>query len=370
MSQLNTTRRGALGLAGGSLLAATSAKAKTAGGPILRPYRRIATEEAFATPALITESRRVLESGGAEPGFAAMGRVVFGDSFPARMLHDRLLDLGEKRIAQMDADGVDLALLSITSPGVQVLETSRAIGVAAEANDILAEAVRTHPTRFAGLAAVAPQDPESAAREMERAKRLGLKGFLINSHTRGEYLDLPKFDPIFEAAQALDMPLYLHPREPGPSSVAPYLDHGLYFATWGFAAETSLHAMRLIMSGLFDRYPRLRITLGHMGEGLPFWLSRIDNRYKGQALMGVNKRLARLPSEYFRDNFVITTSGMMDEAALRLAISVLGVERIQFAGDFPYEDVRAGVDFLNNAKISDAERRAIFETNATHYWRL
>ena len=222
--------------------------------------------------------------------------------------------------------------------------------MAAEANDILAEAVRAHPTRFAGLAAVAPQDPNSVVRELERAKALGLKGFLINSHTRGEYLDLPKFAPIFEAAQALDMPLYLHPREPSPSSVTPYLDHGLFFAAWGFAAETSLHAMRLIMSGLFDRYPRLRIALGHMGEGMPFWLSRIDNRYKGQVLMGVNKRLARLPSEYFRDNFVITTSGMMDDAALRLAISVLGVERIQFAGDFPYEDVRAGVDFLRTPR--------------------
>ena len=370
MSELNATRRGALGLGGASLLAATTASSQTAGANTAKSYRRIATEEAFATPALIAESRRVLESGGVEPGFAAMGKVVFGDSPPAHLLHARLLDLGDKRIAQMDADGVDLALISITSPGVQVLETSRAIGVAAEANDILAEAVRAHPTRFAGLAAVAPQDPNSVVRELERAKALGLKGFLINSHTLGEYLDLPKFTPIFEAAQALDMPLYLHPREPGPSSVTPYLDHGLFFAAWGFAAETSLHAMRLIMSGLFDRYPRLRIALGHLGEGMPFWLSRIDNRYKGQVLMGVNKRLARLPSEYFRDNFVITTSGMMDDAALRLAISVLGVERIQFAGDFPYEDVRAGVDFLKNAKITDAERRAIFETNATRYWRL
>jgi len=370
MSDLDPTRPGAQGPGDGALPAVSAQAAAGQAMGAAAPYRRIATEEAFATPALIAESKRVLATGGVEPGFAAMGKFMFADSPPAHFLHGRLLDLGDDRIAQMDADGVDLALISITSPGVQVLETSRAVGVAAEANDILAQAVHTHTCRFAGLATVAPQAPDSVPKELERAKALGLKGFLINSHTHGEYLDLAKFAPIFEAAEALDMPLYLHPREPGPTSVTPYMDYGLYWAGWGFAAETSLHAMRLIMSGLFERYPRLRIVLGHMGEGLPFWLKRIDNRYAVQAMAGINKRLEQLPSEYFRSNFAITTSGVMDDAALRLSIDVLGVERIQFAGDYPYEDVRGGVDFLNQAKITDAERQAIFDTNAANYWGI
>lgn len=334
-------------------------------------FRRIATEEAFVTQEVLAATRRVLAGADVEPGLAKMGETILGESAGARAIHAQLLDLGAGRLAQMDADGVDVAVLSMTSPGVQIFEPDLATGLAADANDILAEAVRAHPRRFAGLAAVAPQSPADAARELERAKtRLGLNGFLINSHTGGEYLDLDRFDPILEAAAALDMPLYLHPREPGPTMVEPYLDYGLYFAGWGFAAECSLHAMRLIMSGAFDRHPGLRIALGHMGEGIPFWLQRIDNRYALQVKIGAVKPLKRRPSEYFLDNFVITTSGVMSDPALRLAIDVLGVERIQFAGDHPYEDVKAGVDFLNAAPITEAERAAIFETNALRFWNL
>ena len=153
---------------------------------------------------------------------------------------------------------------------MQAFDAVTATRLAKDANDVLAAAIKAHPTRLAGLAAVAPHYPAGAAQELERAaKSLGMKGFLINSHTMGEYLDDKKFWPIFEAAQALDMPLYLHPREPAPSLVAPFLDYGLYFAGFGFAVETSLHAMRLIMCGVFDQFPKLRIVLGHMGEGLP-----------------------------------------------------------------------------------------------------
>lgn len=333
-------------------------------------YRRIATEEAFATPALVAESKIALRSGNVEPGFAKMGKLIYGESLAAKIIDSKLLDIGESRLKRMDADGIDFALLSLTSPGVQIFEASKAIAIASESNDLLVEAVRRWPHRFAGLAAVAPQAPNEAAQEIARAKKLGLKGVIINSHTQGEYLDLPKFAPILEAAQDLDMPIYLHPREPGPNWVGPYLDHGLYFATWGFAAETSLHAMRLIMSGTFDRFPKLRVVLGHMGEGIPFWLERIDNRYKGQVVVGANSALELLPSEYFRRNFVITTSGMTDNPSLRLAIDVLGVDRIQFASDYPYENAGDGVRALENAKISDEERVAIFETNAMKYWGL
>ena len=336
----------------------------------MRDYRRIATEEAFATPAILAETRRVLDSGDVEPGFAKLAESMFGPGPGAQQIQARLVDLSEGRIAQMDADGIDLALIAIYAPGVQLFEADRAAGLAAEANDVLAEAVRSHRRRFAGLVAIAPHAPEHAARELERGKKLGLKGFLVNSHTKGEYLDFPKFAPILEAAAALDMPLYLHPREPGPTLVTPFLDYGLYFAGWGFAVECGLHAMRLIMSGAFDRYPNLRIALGHMGEAIPFWLQRIDSRYLLQVRMGAVEPLKRLPSEYFRDNFVITTSGVMAGSALRLSIEELGVERVQFAGDYPYEDVRAGVDFIEQADITEAERKAIFETNAVRFWGL
>lgn len=333
-------------------------------------YRRIATEEAFATPAVLAETKRVVNAPGVEPGFAMMGASILGEDPGAKAIHHRLIDLGAGRLAQMDADGIDFAVISMTSPGVQVFARDVAVALAAEANDALAEAVCAHPDRFAGLATVAPQAPETVGPELERAKALGLKGFIINSHTADEYLDLPKYAPIWEAAEALDMPLYLHPREPSPGMVKPYLDYGLYFAGWGFAADCGLHAMRLIMSGLFDRHPGLRIALGHMGEGLPFWLQRIDNRYALQVKIGAVAPLARKPSDYFRDNFVITTSGVTTNPALRLAIDVLGVDKIQFAGDYPYEDVREGVEFLDNAPISDDERRAIYETNAVCFWGL
>jgi 2,3-dihydroxybenzoate decarboxylase len=332
--------------------------------------KRIAVEEAFVTEDIAKEWKKVLASKFVEPGFRMMGNSILGEDPGARMVHSRLVDVGAGRIAQMDADGIDVALLSITSPGVQAFDAVTATRLAKDANDVLAAAVKAHPTRLAGLAAVAPQYPAGAALELERARTLGMKGFLINSHTMGEYLDDRKYWPIFEAAQALDMPLYLHPREPAPSLVAPFLDYGLYFAGFGFAVETSLHAMRLIMCGLFDEFPKLRIVLGHMGEGLPFWLQRIDNRYLLQVKIGAVKKLPKLPSQYFLDHFVITTSGVMSAPALKLSIEVLGVERIMFAADYPYESVEEGVKFLDSVDIPDAQRRQIYAGNAERYFRL
>jgi 2,3-dihydroxybenzoate decarboxylase len=271
----------------------------------------------------------------------------------------------------MDSIGIDMHILSLTSPGVQVFDAPLATRLAAESNDVLAAAVKAHPTRFAGLAAIAPQDPAAAAREIQRAAhQLGLCGVIINSHTKGEYLDAARYRPIFEAAEALDMPIYLHPREPAPSMVTPYLDYGLYFAGWGFAAETGLHAMRLIMSGTFDRFPKLRIVLGHMGEGLPFWLQRIDNRYLLEVKIGAVDKLPKLPSQYFLDNFVITTAGVTSMPALRLSLDVLGVERILFAADFPYEDDAEAVRFMDGAAVTEAERKQIYETNARRVFKL
>lgn len=332
--------------------------------------RRIAVEEAFVTADIMAQWQLVLASRNVEPGFAKMGETILARTAANKPLDDHLLDIGMGRIAHMDTIGIDMQILSLTSPGVQVFDAPLATRLAAESNDALAAAVNAHPNRFAGLAAIAPQLPAVAAREIERGQQLGLCGVIINSHTMGEYLDAPQFRPIFEAAEALDMPIYLHPREPAPSMVAPYLDYGLYFAGWGFAAETGLHAMRLIMSGTFDRFPKLTIVLGHMGEGLPFWLQRIDNRYLLEVKIGAVDKLPKLPSQYFLDNFVITTAGVTSMPALRLSLDVLGVERILFAADFPYEDDAAAVHFMDGAAVTESERKQIYETNAQRVFKL
>jgi 5-carboxyvanillate decarboxylase len=333
-------------------------------------YRRVATEEAFVTQEIVRGWDAVLRSGTAEPGFRKMGETILADRPQTAAVHQRLLDIGAGRIEQMDQAGIDVQLLSLTAPGVQVFDTDTATRLATESNDALAEAIARFPKRLAGLAAVAPQDPEKAADEIARAKRLGLCGVIINSHTHGEYLDNQKFWPIFEAAEALDMPIYLHPREPSPSLIDPFLDYGLYFAGWGFAVEAGLHAMRLIMSTVFTRFPNLRMVLGHMGEGIPFWLGRIDNRYLLQTRIGAVARLPRLPSEYFLDNFLITTSGVTDPAVLRLCIDAVGVERILFAADYPYESMMDAVRFLDNAALSTVDKAKIYETNATKLFNL
>ncbi|WP_316164919.1 MULTISPECIES: amidohydrolase family protein [unclassified Bradyrhizobium] len=332
--------------------------------------KKIAVEEAFVTAEIAAEWKKVLARADVEPGFAKMGESILADTPGNALLHGRLIDIGKGRIAHMDKVGIDMQVLSLTSPGVQVFAPDLAVRLAAEANDALAEAVRAVPTRLAGLGAIAPQDPVAAAREIERIKALGLRGLIVNSHTFGEYLDASRYAPIFEAMEATGLPMYLHPREPGPGMVQPFLDYGLYFAGWGFAAETGLHAMRLIMSGTFARYPKLKIILGHMGEGIPFWLQRIDNRYLLQVKIGAVEQLPRLPSEYFLDNFVITTAGVTSMPALRLSIDALGAERILFAADFPYEDDAEAVRFLEGAALTQRERELIAYQNAERLFAL
>ncbi len=332
--------------------------------------KKIAVEEAFVTTEIAAEWKKVLARSDVEPGFAKMGESILADTPGNTLLHERLIDIGKGRIAHMDEVGIDMQVLSLTSPGVQVFASDLAVRLAADANDALAEAVCAAPTRLAGLGAIAPQDPPAAAREIERINSLGLRGLIVNSHTFGEYLDAPRYVPIFEAMEATGLPMYLHPREPAPGMVQPFLDYGLYFAGWGFAAETGLHAMRLIMSGTFARHPKLKIILGHMGEGIPFWLQRIDNRYLLQVKIGAVEKLPRLPSEYFMDNFVITTAGVTSMPALRLSIDVLGAERILFAADFPYEDDAEAVRFLEGAALTQRERELIAYQNAERLFAL
>ncbi len=336
------------------------------------PFKKIAIEEAFVTQDIADEWNKIIAAGSpGEPGFRKMGESILADNPGTQIIHQRLIDLGAGRIANMDASGIDMQLISITSPGVQVLEAELARDLAQDANNHLSAAVKAHPDRFAGMTAIAPQLPEAAALELERSvTTLGLKGAIINSHTNGEYLDDAKYWPIFEAANALKAPIYLHPRSPSEGMIEPYLDYGLYFAGWGFAVETSLHAMRLIMSGVFDQFPDLKIILGHMGEGIPFYLQRIDNRYLLQVKIGAVREMPRLPSEYFKDHFVITTSGVAQQSSLQLAYEELGADRILFAADYPYESVEEAVHFMDTADLNVVDKHKIYHGNAERMFDL
>jgi len=200
-----------------------------------------------------------------------------------------------------------------------------------------------------------------------------LKGAIINSHTHGEYLDDQKFWPIFEAAEALDVPLYIHPNTPSPAMIAPFLERGLDGAIFGFAVETALHILRIIVSGVFDRFPKLRIVIGHLGEGLPYWLFRIDfmhNRMVTANRYASVRKLQRKPSDYVRENIWITTSGMAWEPPILYAQSVLGTDRVLYAMDYPYQFVPEEVAVTDNLPISDADKKKLYETNAVKVFNL
>jgi 2,3-dihydroxybenzoate decarboxylase/5-carboxyvanillate decarboxylase len=328
------------------------------------PLRRIATEEAWTIPehldALAPLSQGTWRNLDVEVINPAGSRAT-------EPLYANLLDT-QRRLAEMDRLGIDMQVLSLTSPGVQLFRPDRAVALAALANDRLAEIVGSAPTRFAGLASFAPQDPARASREMERAvERLGLSGFIVNSHTDNEYLDEQKYWPILEAAEALDRPIYIHPRCPSDGMAAPFRGNRLQSAIWGFAIETGTHAMRLITSGVFDRFPKLRIVLGHMGENIPFYLWRSDHWFERRRNV---YRSSLKPSEVFRRNFMITTSGVEHEPALRYAIEVLGADRVMWAIDYPYEAMSPATTFLNDARIEDADRAAIFHRNAERIFHL
>ena len=344
--------------------AAASAAAATAGvAKARRTYRRIATEEGFLSPGVLAQNAKVQLPG--VPLIAGAG--------PTAGVARILTDLGAGRIAAMDADGIDMQLLLLSSPGVQVFERAIAVALAAESNDYAAAACQRHPTRFAALAAIAPQDPAAAAKELERAtRRLGLKGAVINSHTFDHYLDEQAFWPIFEAAEALAVPIYIHPREPasgmreimsGPVAGGP---------AWAYGVEVGTHILKLISAGVFDRFPKLRIVVGHMGEGLPFWLPRIDNRYLAMrdGMFGGARPMQRMPSEYIRENLWVTTSGMNYWPQLRMTLDVLGRDRVLYATDYPFEKQGEAVGFVEAMPLSTADKKALFEDNAVRIFGL
>ena len=331
--------------------------------------RLIATEEAFAPREYVDEYLKL-----SDRLDSAASRYLAIYYRKAEMVR-QLTDL-DYRLDEMDRFGVDMHLIGITGPGVQAFDAKLGTELAVIANDTLAAAIARHPTRFAGLAAIAPQDPAAAAREVDRAiGKLNLNGIIINSHTNGEYLDDPKFWPIFEAAVAHDTPIYLHPTFPADSMIEPYSKYGMMGALWGFGADTSLHAVRMIMGGVFDAFPKLKIVLGHLGEAIPFWLDRLDNRYHnilrrgGLEPLGM-KQLERLPSDYFRTNFWVTTSGMMTNPPLQFCLDMFGPERVLFAIDYPYEQTAEAVPFIAAAPLDDAARRRVTHANAEALFRI
>jgi 5-carboxyvanillate decarboxylase len=330
--------------------------------------RLIATEEAFATEEYFHEYLKLAE------------RVDSPTSRYLKMYYRgplvrQLSDL-DYRLKDMDEHGVNLQVLSFTAPGVQAFDAGLGSEMAARANDYLAAAVRAHPKRFAGLGAIAPQSPERAAREIDRIMQdLKLNGIIINSHTQGEFLDDEKFSPILAAAVANDAPIYLHPNFPADAMIQPYARYGMMGALWGFAAECSLHVVRMILAGVFDQFPTLKIVLGHLGEGLPFWLDRLDNRYAnilrrgGLEPLGM-KRLQRLPSEYFRSNFWVSTSGMNTHPPLEFVLSRLGAERVLFAVDYPYEQSAEATAFIRSAPLTADVLKKIAHENAERLFRI
>jgi 2,3-dihydroxybenzoate decarboxylase len=341
-----------------------------------RPYRRIATEEAWATREQVDLYRKMLDTRSSDdPGFESMwGHFSGGASERVVRILERLLDVGEGRIRDMDAAGIDQQLLLLTSPGVQVFDAATAVALAASSNDQASETVRRRPDRFAALAAIAPQDPPAAAKELERAvRRLGLKGAVINSHTRGELLDDTKFWPIFEAAESLGVPVYLHPNTPPRDMIGPLLARGLEGAIYGFAVECGMHLLAIITSGVFDRFPKLQLVVGHLGEGAPFWMFRFDFMHRAQVAARRYRQLKplrRTISDYLKENVHFTTSGMAWAPAILFTRSVVGAGRVLYAMDYPYQYVPEEVAAMDTLPLTGPEKAAFFQHNAEKLFKL
>lgn len=323
--------------------------------------RTIAIEEHFTTPMY------------REQVSANEFRNFYLTSRSEQIGHDiaaELADLGERRLAHMDAAGIDVQVLSFGSPGPQGFDADIAVPMARDANDRLFEAVRAHPDRFAGFAALATAAPEAAADELERTvTKLGFKGAMIHGHTRGSFLDEKRYWVIFERAQALGVPIYLHPTVPHPDAMKAYFQgyEDLCRAAWGFAVDTSCHFLRIVFAGVFDAYPDLKIVLGHLGEGLPFAMHRLnDHTYRAAARRGLQKT----PLQYLKDNLLVTTSGNWYEPAFLCTLLALGADNILFAVDWPYEPNTAGAGFLQHLPISDLDREKIAHLNAERILRM
>lgn len=293
-------------------------------------------------------------------------------------LSGRLMDLHDRRIREMDAHGIEYMILSLNAPAVQGLhERDKAIDIARRSNDYLAEEMQKNPNRFRAFAALPMQDPDEASRELERCmKDLGFVGALVNGFSQIDepdtavYLDMPLYDGFWSVVADLDAPFYLHPRNPLPSMAQIYEGHPwLLGPTWAFGQETAVHSLRLMASGLFDKHPNIQIVLGHMGEGLPYSMWRVDNRNKW-----TNAEPAypakRLLGEYFQENFYLTTSGNFRTQTLIDAMLEIGSDRILFSADWPFENIDHAAEWFDVATISEADRIKIGRTNSARLFNI
>ncbi len=322
--------------------------------------RTITLEEHFASPGFFEG-----------PGKELKERALkFGDR--AARLFEQLSDIGDKRIAEMDAAGIDMQVLSLTSPGLEQVEAAPAMAMAREANDFLAEAIAKNPKRFAGFAVLPTAAPEKAVEELERMVRShGFKGAVINGHNRGRYLDDKFFWPILERAELLNVPIYLHPTPPPQAVIdasyggfSPVVTEMFAGPGWGWHIETAIHVLRMILGGVFDRYPKLQIVIGHMGETLPFMLQRVD------AMPMAMTKLKRTISTYLRENVHYTFSGFNFTPTFLDLLLQVGVDRIMFSADHPYASMEAARAFLDRLPVSVADKERIAHGNAERLFAL
>lgn len=305
------------------------------------------------------------------PGFQEYSKV-FAQHIDAESLAElgrRLSDFDELRLRDMDENGIDYVILSQTGPGVQAeLDPAVALRRARQNNDFLAERVARQPHRYGGFAVLPMHDPKVAADELERTVRdYGFKGALINGHTNGAYYDGREYDAFWERAQALEAPIYLHPAD---AYVMPHAYAGypvIERATWGWGVETATHALRLLFGGVFDRFPGVRLILGHMGEGLPFQRWRFDSRF---AVYPHGVTLQRPPSAYLGSNILITTSGVCSHPTLVGAIAEMGAEAVMFSVDYPYESSAIAAQFIETAPLDEATRALVCHGNAERLFKL
>jgi len=337
--------------------------------------RKIATEEAWSIPEVAAELKKVANSPtqsldkllvkgiyDAEEDTSGYGKMDFLSG---------LTDVQQMRLAQMDQFGVDMHLLTLTAPGVQMFDADTATDLAALSNDRMAEVIAKFPGRFAGLGSFAPQSPKRAAKEVDRVmSELKLNGLVVNSHTNGDYFDDYRFWPILEAAEAHDATIYIHPRAPSDSLKGPLQDYAMDSAMWGYGVEVGTHMLRMMAGGVFDRFPKLRICVGHMGEMVPFFIWRINFMNSRAQIVGRAPKTERSMEEYFRDNFVFTTSGVEDHLALRYAIDRMGIDKVLWAIDYPYQPTEPAVAFIDSFECTDEERHALCHGNAERVFHI
>jgi 5-carboxyvanillate decarboxylase len=337
-------------------------------------YLRIATEEAFITKEVLAAYKRLVAEGFDDPGFMSLwGFYTASPSARATSIIERLQDVGARRLADMDAAGIDKAVIALTAPGAHVFIVAEAKTLATAANDQLAEACRRHPGRFIGMTAIAPQDPEWSAKEIERGHQLGFKAVIHNGHVGGEYTDDQKYWPIFEAAESLGTPVYLHPQGPSKGLIGPLLERGLDGAVFGFGVDTGLHLLRLIVMGVFDRFPKLKLVVGHGGEALPYWAYRLDYMHAAGIRSGRYPFLKPLElpiSGYLKRNIYVTFSGVAWEPAIQFCRSTLGADRIMYAMDYPYQYQADEVAIQDAMTMSAADKKAFFQANAEKVFGL